>query len=71
MSLVFILYMLGEIFDCCNCIVVMCDGQLVLQDYIVYFMCDVLVYVMGYVDQKQIECQVEQQVQQELEFVDV
>lgn len=67
MSLVFISHMLGEIFDCCNRIAVMRDGQLVLQDHTAHLTRDALVHAMGHADQKQIERQAEQQAQQESE----
>ena len=63
MSLVFISHMLGEIFDCCNYIAVMRDGQLVLSDQSANLSREALVHAMGHADQKQIERQVEQQVE--------
>lgn len=63
MSLVFISHMLGEIFDCCNVIAVMRDGQLVLSDQSANLSREALVHAMGHADQKQIERQVEQQVE--------
>lgn len=57
LSLVFISHMLGEIFDCCNRIAVMRDGQLVLQDAAANLNRESLVQAMGHADQKQIERQ--------------
>lgn len=59
MSMVFISHMLGEIFDCCNRIAVMRDGQLVLQDDASALNRQSLVHAMGHADQKQIERQAE------------
>lgn len=46
---IFILYMLGEIFDVVICIVVMCDGCCIVDWLVVVFLWQGLVDLMGYV----------------------
>jgi ribose transport system ATP-binding protein len=61
LSVVFISHMLGEIFDCCNQIAVMRDGQMVLQQAAAELNREALVQAMGHADHEKVQSAAEQQ----------